>query len=359
MNSKKKICVIFGTRPDIIKLSPIIHELKKRKSNFFLINSGQHFSNNMSSVFLKNFRIDKIKYNLKIKKNINSLQFMKGFYSECVSILIKEKPKIVIVQGDTNTCVIGALAAANTRKIYNTNIKIAHIEAGLRSGDFQMPEESNRIITDHISDILFPPTKIQKKNLFQENIKKNIFIYGSTIVDSLKKCRLIRNKISKKYFILTVHRYENINTKLKLKNIFNIINKIAIFFKVDILFFCHPNTLKKMKEFKIKTNSSIKFKKPVSYKVFLNYLYNSNLVLSDSGGLQEEACILNKNLITLRNNTERPETLLINSNYLSGNNFENIVSRIKFLKKNSVKWNNPYGNNVSKKIVNKILFYAK
>ena len=122
---KKKICVIFGTRPDIIKLSPIIQELKKRKSNFFLINSGQHFSNNMSSVFLKNFKINKIKYNLKIK-NKNSLLFIKSFYLKCISILTKERPKIVIVQGDTNTCVVGALAAANIKKIYNIDIKQFH-----------------------------------------------------------------------------------------------------------------------------------------------------------------------------------------------------------------------------------------
>ena len=355
---KKKICVIFGTRPDIIKLSPIIQELKKRKSNFFLINSGQHFSNNMSSVFLKNFKINKIKYNLKIK-NKNSLLFIKSFYLKCISILTKERPKIVIVQGDTNTCVVGALAAANIKKIYNIDIKIAHIEAGLRSGDFQMPEESNRIITDHISDILFPPTKIQKNNLFSEDIKKNIFVYGSTIVDSLKKCNLITNKKKKKYFILTIHRYENVNKMIKLRNILSNINNIAIFFNVDILFFCHPNTLKKIKNLKIRINSKIKFKKPVSYNVFLNFLYNSDLILSDSGGVQEEACILNKNLITLRDNTERPETLLISSNFLSNNDFEKIISRIKFLSKNFIKWNSPYGNNVSKKIVKKILNYAK
>ncbi|CAO6124389.1 WecB UDP-N-acetylglucosamine 2-epimerase [Candidatus Pelagibacterales bacterium] len=359
MNTKKKICVIFGTRPDIIKLSPIIQELKKKKANFFLINSGQHFSNNMSSVFLKNFRINKIKYNLKIKKNKNSLQFIKSFYLKCISILLKEKPNVVIVQGDTNTCLVGALAAADIKKIYNIDIKIAHIEAGLRSEDFQMPEESNRIITDHISDILFPPTKIQKNNLFSENIKKNIFVYGSTIVDSLKKYNLIKNKKSKKYFMLTIHRYENIDKKIKLKKIFDCINKIANFFKVDILFFCHPNTLKKIKKFNIKTNFKIKFKRPVPYQVFLKYLYNSNLILSDSGGVQEEACILNKNLITLRNNTERPETLLVNSNYLSDNSYKNIKDRIKFLEKNPIKWSSPYGNNVSKKIVNKILFYAK
>ncbi len=355
MNNKKKFCVIFGTRPDIIKLSPIIQELKKKKTNFFLINSGQHFSNNMSSVFLKKFRINKIKYNLKIKKNKNSLQFIKSFYLKCILILLKEKPNVVIVQGDTNTCLVGALAAANIKKFYNIDIKIAHVEAGLRSGDFQMPEESNRIITDHISDILFPPTKIQKNNLFSENIKKNIFVYGSTIVDSLKKNNLVKNKKRKKYFMLTIHRFENIEKKIKLKKIFNCVNKIAKLFEVDILFFCHPNTFKKIKKFKIKINFKIKFKKSVSYSVFINYLKNSDLILSDSGGIQEEACILNKNLITLRNNTERPETLSIGSNYLSNNKFENIISRIKFLNRNFIKWNNPYGNNVSKKIVNALL----
>lgn len=354
MKKKKKIIVSFGTRPEIIKLAPIINLLKKRKIILQLVHSGQHYSSNMSKIFLNDFNINKIQYNLKLgkKKNINS--FINSFYKKFKKILLKEKPDYLIVQGDTNTCLVSALAAKELKNKGSIKTKIAHVEAGLRSYDYKMPEETNRIIVDHISDILFPPTLIQKKILINEGVKKPLFVVGSTIVDNLKKMKL--KKIKTNFFLLTIHRFENVSIKSRLKKIINIMIKISKIYNLEVLFPCHPNTQNKIKKFNINLNKNIRIINPIDYKKFLFYLKNCSIVFSDSGGIQEEACILKKNLITFRNNTERPETVNINANYLSMLNERKVLSRIKMINQKKILWKkHPYGHNVSQKIVKNIL----
>ena len=150
MKAKKKIIVSFGTRPEIIKLAPLINILKKKKYKFKLVNSGQHYSKNLSDIFLKKFKIGNISYNLRLGKKNNSKNFINNFFIRFQKILKKEKTDILIVQGDTNTCVTSALAAKNLNDKNGYNIKIVHVEAGLRSYDINMPEEINRIIVDHV-----------------------------------------------------------------------------------------------------------------------------------------------------------------------------------------------------------------
>ena len=351
MKEKKKIIVSFGTRPEIIKLAPLINILKKKNYKFKLVYSGQHYSKNMSDVFLKKFKIRNISYNLRLGKKNNSKNFMNNFFIQFQKILKKEKTDLLIVQGDTNTCVTSALAAKNLNDKNGYNIKIAHVEAGLRSYDMNMPEEINRIIVDHVSDFLFVPTTIQEEILINEGIQKEIKVVGNTISDSLKKIKFI--KLKDKFFLLTIHRFENVNNKKRLSKIFNIMKKIANIYKLKIIFPCHPNTLRKIKKYKIKLHKKIKIISPINYDKFLILLKNSKITFSDSGGLQEEACILKRHLITLRNNTERPETLLINSNFLSMLNERRVIKRIKDIFNGKVKWKiNPYGNNVSNKIIN-------
>ena len=231
---------------------------------------------------------------------------------------------------------------------------MAHIEAGLRSYDFRMPEEFNRQVIDHFSDILFPPTEIQKKILISEGIlPKKIFVVGSTIVDALKAIKFKNKTIEKKTVVLTLHRSELLTAKSSMQNIFNMLNSISKKNELIIKFFCHPRTKKKIKEYKIKLSKNFKIKTPVSYKVFLKYVNSADIILSDSGGIQEEACILKKNLITLRLNTERPETTKIGANFVSMKEQE-ISKRISFILKSKNKWKTPYGNNASNKIYNLI-----
>ncbi len=347
----KKICVVFGTRPEIIKLFHIIKELKKKKFNYFIINSNQHYDKNMSEKFLSEFRIGKIKYNF---NKIDKRNFINQFYKECCNIMRHEKPDVVIVQGDTNSSMVGAFACKKISKEIKQEIKLIHVEAGLRSYDSRMPEETNRIAIDHLSDILIAPTIIQKKNLIKEKIKKTIYVFGNTISDSVnyyrKKLNKNKNK-KKKYFLVTLHRRELLKSIKALKQLIHIINKLSIKYKVNILFPVHPNTKKVLRNNKIKLNKNIITTRPVGYLKFLNLINNSQFILSDSGGIQEESCILKKPLITLRENTERPETIDIKCNHLAFLNYNNIE---KIISKNLIKinkWKSPYGNNVSKKII--------
>ncbi len=354
MKKKKKIIVCFGTRPEIIKLAPIINLLKKKRVHLKMVHSGQHYSTNMSKIFLRDFKINKIDYHLKYNKNNDSNKFINTFSKKFEKILLKEKPDNLIVQGDTNTCLVSAFVA---RQLNNNNFidtKIIHVEAGLRSYDLKMPEELNRIIVDHLSDMLFPPTQIQKKILVKEGIKKPAIVVGSTIADNLKnkKFPILKNN----FFLLTIHRYENVTVKTRLLKILNIMRKVSNIYNTKVIFPCHPNTQNKINDYKIRLDKNIKIINPIDYNKFLTYLKNCLIVFSDSGGLQEEACILKKHLITFRDNTERPETIKINANFLSMLNEKKVLSRIKKIYSKKIIWKkHPYGNNVSKKIINNIL----
>jgi UDP-N-acetylglucosamine 2-epimerase (non-hydrolysing) len=349
--NNKKFCIILGTRPEIIKLSPIINLLEKQRENYFIIFTNQHYSKNLSLNFFKELKIKKIKYSLKIK-NQNNSTFINHAIKKISKIFSIEKPTDVIVQGDTNTTLAGCVSVIEYNHLKEMNIKLSHIEAGLRSYDFNMPEECNRIITDHCSDFLFAPTVLQKNNLILEKIpKKKIFVVGNTIVDSLKKMKTIKKK-DQNYILVTLHRSELLTKKNILKKIIKDLNIVSDKLKIKIYFPCHPRTMKIIKNLNIKLNKNFKITKPIGYDKFLKTLMSSSIVLSDSGGLQEECCILKKKLITLRNNTERPETILIGSNYLIGYNSDKLVSLIKKVLSENPKWKNPYGNNVSNKIIN-------
>ena len=215
-----KICIILGTRPEIIKLFPLILELKKNKIDFFIVHTGQHKIFSMQGQFLKFFNL-KVKYKLKTDKN-----FVPETIKKVTKIYIKEKPDYIINQGDTNTVLASSLAYLILPKI--KKIKLIHLESGLRSFDKSMPEENNRIITDHISDILLSPTNFANTNLKNENINNlKVFKVGNTITDTinynLKKINLkILKKLNlekKKFFLLTLHRPDLVDNKSKLNKI--------------------------------------------------------------------------------------------------------------------------------------------
>ncbi|MCD4705177.1 UDP-N-acetylglucosamine 2-epimerase (non-hydrolyzing), partial [bacterium] len=225
-----KISIIIGTRPEIIKMSPIIRCLKKEHINFFIIHTGQHYSFKLDEIFFKDLKLPIPEYNLNIGSGTHGEETGEMLI-KIERVLMKEKPDIVLVEGDTNTVVAGALAAAKL------GIKVGHVEAGLRSYDRQMPEEINRIITDHISDYLFAPTEKAKKNLIYEGILNNkIFCTGNTIVDAIyqnlgliqEKTVLMNLQLKKnEYFLLTLHRQENVDNKVKLSSIIKALKNIS------------------------------------------------------------------------------------------------------------------------------------
>ena len=354
----KKVGIILGTRPEIIKLSSIIRELQKRKIDFFIIHSNQHYSKNMDSIFFKELRLPQPKYNLNIGSCSHG-QMTGRIIEKTESILLKEKPNWILIQGDTNTVIGGAIAASKL------GIKIGHVEAGLRSYDKTMPEEINRIITDHISDKLFTPTKIQTNILIKEGINKNkISTTGNTIVDAIYQNIKIAQKNNKfkhyqkeNYFLLTLHRPSNVDNKKNLTELLDAITKVAKKNETPIYFPIHPRTKKQIILFKIKLdNDYIKLMKPVSYLEMLILEKNAKLIFTDSGGIQEEACILQVPCITLRENTERPETIDVGASVLVGHNKNKIIKATGKMLKIKRKWENPFGEgNISIKIINCIL----
>lgn len=354
------IAIILGTRPEIIKLSPVIRELKKRSIAFDLIHTNQHYSDDMDEIFFKELNLNKPKFNLKVG-GLDRSSMISRIISQISIIYRKKKYKYVIVQGDTNS-VLAASLAANFE-----GIPVGHIEAGLRSFDKGMPEETNRIITDHISTHLFCPTDNQNVILNKEGIMSGIFVLGNTVVDAVYQNLRLAEKNNyfvtnaDKYILLTLHRPSNVDDKKTLSSIISVLHKIGKNNKLKILFPVHPRTEQSINKFKIKIDSNIfKVIKPLGYLEMLLAEKNSSLIMTDSGGIQEEACILKIPCITIRNNTERPETVVVGANIIAGNKKKGIIQAVSKTFKSKRDWENPFGRgDTSEKIVDVIENYIK
>jgi UDP-N-acetylglucosamine 2-epimerase (non-hydrolysing) len=350
-----KIAIIIGTRPEIIKMSPIIRVCEQTKKDYFILHTGQHYTYNMDKIFFEKLKLPKPKYNLNIGSGTHAEQTGKILIST-EKILQKEQPDVALVEGDTNTVLAGALAA---NKLH---IKVGHVEAGLRSYDRKMPEEINRILTDHISDYCFAPTEKSKKILLNEGIEESkIFVTGNTIVDAVNqnlklidKQQNVLEKLSLKkneYFLVTTHRQENVDDKDRFEKILFSLKKLFLKYEIPIVYPIHPRSRKKIEGFGLSTEN-INLIDPQDLFSFLQLQQHARIILTDSGGVQEETCILRKPCVTLRDNTERPETLDVGANILAGTNPENIVESVSFMYNVSKDWDNPFGDgNAGKKII--------
>lgn len=347
------IAIVLGTRPEIIKMASIIRECEKRKIPYFVLHTGQHYSKELDENIFFDLELPAPRYNLKIGSGKPGEQIGKMII-EIEKILIEEKPEIVLVQGDTNSVLAGAIAASKN------SIKVGHVEAGLRSFDRTMPEEQNRIIADHISDVLFPPTNNSRATLFKEGLEgSRIHVVGNTIVDAVmqnielaeKKSKIL-SKLSiqpKKYILATTHRAENVDNPEKLQNILAGLSKISLETGCPIIFPIHPRTTNKIAQFKISVDPSLNLIPPAGFLEFLQLEKNALLILTDSGGVQEEACILGVPCVTLRENTERPETVDLGVNIVAGTNVNKMLdsARTMLSKKFNQKNLNPYGDGLS------------
>jgi len=353
-----KIAVILGTRPEIIKLSPIIERLEKGKYDYFILHSGQHYSHNMDEVFFTQLNLPRPKYNLKAGSGSHAEETAKILIG-VEKILKAERPDVILVEGDTNTVLAGALAAVKLL------IKVGHVEAGLRSFNREMPEEINRIITDHISDYLFAPTNKAKENLLREGInKRRIYVTGNTIVDAVlrnkdialkKRDILKRLRLSKdSYFLVTVHRQENVDRKDRFSNILKGLELISKEFGFPIIYPIHPRAKRRMKEYGLRPKE-ITIIDPLDYLNFLQLESNARLILTDSGGVQEEACILKVPCVTLRYDTERPETIEVNANVLAGIEPKNILKKVRLMLERKREWSNPFGDGKASERIIRIL----
>lgn len=340
-------------------MSPIIRECEKQGIDYYILHTGQHYSFEMDKIFFEELKLPVPKYNLDVGSGLHGEQTAK-MLSGIERILLQDTPDVVLFQGDTNTVLAGALAASKL------HIKMGHVEAGLRSFDRSMPEETNRIIADHISDYLFAPTENSKQYLLAEGIPEDkIFITGNTVVDAvyqnLEISKQSRNTLERfglengGYFLTTVHRAENTDRKGRLSSILTGFEQIYKEFNLPIIFPAHPRTVKMIKEFDLEIPEGTKVIDPVGYLDFLQLEGAAKLILTDSGGLQEEGCILGVPCITLRDNTERPETVDVGANVIAGVD-SNISELAKKMTASEASWNNPYGTgNAGELTINKIL----
>lgn len=353
-----RVAIALGTRPEIIKMAPVIRELEKRTVDFFIIHTGQHYSYNLDKVFFEQLRLPRAEYNLEVGSGSHAEQTGKILIS-VEKVLLKERPNIVLVEGDTNSVLAGALAAAKM------GIRVGHVEAGLRSYDRTMPEELNRILTDHLANYLYAPTPKARDILLGEGIpEEKITLTGNTIVDAVyqnlelakEKADILNNlKLEdKKYFLVTLHRQENVDDRARFGSILEGLDRVAHELWLPVIYPIHPRSRKMMAGFKLQLKY-VTLTEPVDFLSFLYLENHARAILTDSGGIQEEACILGVPCITLRNNTERPETLEVGANVLAGASPDRIMACTETMLAKKVNWNNPFGDGkAAERIINTI-----
>jgi len=353
-----KISIVLGTRPEIIKFSPVIRELERLSLDYFILHTGQHYSYNMDRVFFEQLELPEARYNLDVGSGSHAEQTGKMLMG-IEKVLMREKPDVVLVEGDTNTVLAGALAAVKL------GVKVGHVEAGLRSYDREMPEEINRVVADHCSDLLFAPTEKSRKILLGEGIpEEKIHVTGNTIVDAVyqnlelaKKKTSILSDLGLKedgYFLVTVHRQKNVDGEKRFRGILRGLEMVEERFGLPVVYPIHPRAKKRLEAFRIKLEGLMLIE-PVDYLSFLQLESKARLVFTDSGGVQEETCVLQVPCVTLRYNTERPETLEVGSNVLAGTEPREIVSKTAQMLNVKRDWANPFGDGKAGERITQIL----
>ena len=314
-----KVLSVVGARPQFVKCAPVSRELR-RVHEEVLVHTGQHYDYLLSEVFFRDLGIPAPDYHLEIGSGSHGVQTGR-MLAAIEEVIGKEEPDIVLVYGDTNSTLAGALAAAKM------HVPVAHVEAGLRSFDRRMPEEVNRVLTDHGSDILFCPTATAVANLAAEGITRGVHLTGDVMVDALQenlalaKERATVDLPATGYFLATVHRASNTDDPVALRAI------MAAFalLEAPVIFPAHPRTRKKFAEYGIAPAANVSVVEPLPYFDMLAALAGARAVLTDSGGVQKEAYILEVPCVTLRENTEWVETLEDGWNVLVGADADRIV----------------------------------
>ncbi|WP_059171913.1 non-hydrolyzing UDP-N-acetylglucosamine 2-epimerase [Bacillus sp. FJAT-27445] len=324
-----KIITVLGARPQFIKAAPVSRVLRENHTEI-IVHTGQHYDPNMSDIFFEELNIPKPDYHLAVGSGNHGKQTGE-MLQKLEEIVLDEKPDYLLVYGDTNSTLAGALVAAKL------HIPVIHIEAGLRSFNKKMPEEINRIMTDHVSEFLFCPTDTAVENLKSENITRNVFNIGDVMYDAVlynraiaeEKSRILEeNGLEKKgYHLITIHRAENTDDVQNMQNILEAFSNIDTV-KVWPL---HPRTKNKLASYGIDINSipNLKLIEPVGYLDMLTLVSNANKIITDSGGVQKEAYFMKVPCVTVREQTEWVETLEEDANIIVGTSVARILEAVQ------------------------------
>jgi len=343
INRKLKIFCVVGARPNFVKIAPLISEMKKYPKLIqpILVHTGQHYDQAMSKEIFKDLGLPKPDIYLYVGSGPHAKQTAE-IMTRLDDVIVREKPHLILVVGDVNSTLAAALVAAKLR------IPVAHVEAGLRSFNENMPEEINRVLTDRVADFLFTTEHSANKNLLKEGLaKQKIFFVGNVMIDTLKdhlkksqKSKILEKLKLKKgsYALLTLHRAEIVDKKEKLHLVSDILKAVSQ--KMPIVFPVHPRTQQKIREFEMEKDfqtPNLIITEALGYLDFLHLENNAKVVITDSGGVQEETTILNVPCLTLRQETERPATVKIGTNVVTNLNKEKILREINLILKNKFK----------------------
>jgi UDP-N-acetylglucosamine 2-epimerase (non-hydrolysing) len=341
--------VIAGTRPEIVKMAPVIRALEAKSLPYIFVHCGQHYDYNMSQQFIEELELPQPHYGFKVKA------YAPGLQTARILVLIervvkKEQPKVVLVEGDTNGVLASALATVKL------NIPVGHVEAGLRSFDLRMPEEHNRRLVDHISKYLFAPTDTARRHLQKENVWGNIYVTGNTVIDAVvqhmpladKKSKIMKQIRFKRFALVTAHRAENVDNPDVLRNFVETFTESPI----PIVYPIHPRSRKRLRQQKMLKKLSdaknVQLLPPLGYFDFLTLMKNCELIITDSGGIQEEATAppIRKPILVTRLSTERPEAVEAGFAEVVGVEEKGILKGIEqtLKTKNVLPQKSPYGD---------------
>jgi UDP-N-acetylglucosamine 2-epimerase (non-hydrolysing) len=354
------VMVVVGTRPEIVKMAPIVRALQKRKIQTTFVHCGQHYDYNMSQQFVEELELPSPDYAYRVRAQSSGAQTAQ-IIAHMDKLLRKTEPAVVLVEGDTNS-VFAVAVAANKLKI-----PIGHVEAGLRSFDLRMPEEHNRRLTDHLSTFLFAPTERAKANLKRESVWGKIYVTGNTVIDAViqhlpiaeKKSKILDEIRFEKFALATAHRAENVDDK----SVLNVFIEAFAESPVPVVYPVHPRTKKRLRKNKIYAqfikNENVQILPPLGYFDFLVLMKRSELIITDSGGIQEEATAPNirKPVLVIRLSTERPEAVEAGFAKVVGTEKRDILAAIEatLTRQKELPVTSPFGDgNAAEKIVETI-----
>lgn len=343
-----EIAVVLGTRPEIIKLSPVVQACERRGIEYSVIHTGQHYSEDLDAVFFDQLELPDPDYQLGVGSGSHGEQTAEMLVG--IERALEEiSPEVVLVQGDTNSVLAGALAASKM------DVELGHVEAGLRSFDREMPEETNRVVADHVADHHFAPTDRSKGYLLREGVSEfRVTVTGNTVVDALQRnLDIAREKSTaltdlgldgERYLLMTAHRAENVDDEDRFRTLLDGVERAADRQDASVMYPVHPRAAERIEEFGIDVPDRIRVVEPLEYLDFLRVTAAADLVVTDSGGVQEETCILGVPCVTVRDSTERPETVDVGANRLSACEPDEIERTVASMMGKAGGWENPFGD---------------